>query len=147
MCKSQGIIVMKCGHSMFGIVNEMQKNVKLHSVRITTAVTTNTCPQAIFSLGWTQVLVDVNQPFPWFFPRWPREDHFPVSPAIRKNMSAFRQFLQDFATGTDTLLSEETQITDFGNETVSLIADLSLLSLRKNLFQSANKLILVWMAI
>ena len=41
-------------------------------------------------------------------------------------MSAFRQFLQDFATGTDTLLSEETQTTDFGNETVSLIADLSL---------------------
>ena len=29
MCKSQGIIVMKCGHSMFGIVNEMQKNVKI----------------------------------------------------------------------------------------------------------------------
>ena len=29
MCKSQEIIVMKCGHNMFGIVNEMQKNVKI----------------------------------------------------------------------------------------------------------------------
>ena len=29
MCKSQGIIVIKCGHNMFGIVNEMQNNVTL----------------------------------------------------------------------------------------------------------------------
>ena len=29
MCKSQGIIVIKCGHNMSGIVNEMQNNVKI----------------------------------------------------------------------------------------------------------------------
>ena len=29
MYKSQRIIVMKCGHNMFGIVNEMQKNVEI----------------------------------------------------------------------------------------------------------------------
>ena len=28
MYKSQRIIAMKCGHKMFGIVNEMQKNYK-----------------------------------------------------------------------------------------------------------------------
>ena len=29
MCKSQGIIVIKCGHNMFAKVNEMQNNVKI----------------------------------------------------------------------------------------------------------------------
>ena len=44
-----------------------------------TAVTTNTCPQRVFSSVQTCVLVDVNQPLPWFFTRWPREDSFSVS--------------------------------------------------------------------
>ena len=44
-----------------------------------TAVTTNTRPQRVFSLVQTCVLVDVKQPLPWFFMRWPREDSFSVS--------------------------------------------------------------------
>ena len=44
-----------------------------------TAATTNTRPQRVFSSVQTCVLVDVNQPLPWFFTRWPREDSFSVS--------------------------------------------------------------------
>ena len=44
-----------------------------------TVVTTNTRPQRVFSSVQTCVLVDVNQPLPWFFTRWPREDSFSVS--------------------------------------------------------------------
>ena len=36
-------------------------------------------PQRVFSSVPTFVLVDVNQPLPWFFTRWPREDSFSVS--------------------------------------------------------------------
>ena len=50
-----------------------------HLLRIFTAVTTNTRPQRVFSSVQTCVLVDVNQPLPWFFTRWAREDSFSVS--------------------------------------------------------------------
>ena len=79
----------------FYIVNKLRENelrpikfmsestVKLISFGSTqigiTAVTTNTRPQRVFSLVQTCVLVDVNQPLPWFFKRWPREDSFSVS--------------------------------------------------------------------
>ena len=36
-----------------------------------TAVTTNTRPRGVFSSIHTCVFVDVNQPLPWFFTRWP----------------------------------------------------------------------------
>ena len=45
-------------------------------------VTTNTHPQRFFSLLQAWDLVDVNQPLPWFFMHWPREDSFPVSRAL-----------------------------------------------------------------
>ena len=45
-------------------------------------VTTNTPPQRRFSSVQTCVLVDVNQPLPYFFTRWPREDSFPISRAL-----------------------------------------------------------------
>ena len=44
-----------------------------------TAVTTNTRPQRVFSSVQTCVLLDVNQPLPWFFTLWRREDSFSVS--------------------------------------------------------------------
>ena len=37
--------------------------------RFVTAATTNTSPQRVFSSFQTCVLVDVNQPLPWFFTR------------------------------------------------------------------------------
>ena len=56
--------------------------------------------------------------------RLPREEFFPLSPAFRTKILAFKQFLQYFATGSDTsscqdyeecneCLSEGTQIMDF----------------------------------
>ena len=45
---------------------------------IVTAVTTNTRPQRVFSSVQTCVLVDVNQPLPWFFTGWSREDSFSI---------------------------------------------------------------------
>ena len=66
-----------------------------------TAVTTNTRPQRVFSSVQTCVLVDVNQPLPWFFMRWPREDSFSVSWAlwgICRRFSCFCNILlQDLA--------------------------------------------------
>ena len=49
-----------------------------------TVVTTNTRPQRVFSSVETCLLVDVNQPLPWFFTRWPREDSFPFSWALER---------------------------------------------------------------
>ena len=57
-----------------------------------TAVTTNTCPQRVFSSVQTCVLVDVNQPLPWFFTRWPREDSFSVSWALGRICRRFSRF-------------------------------------------------------
>ena len=51
-----------------------------------TAVTTNTRPQMGFSSVQTCVLVDVNQPLPWFFMRWRRVDSFPVSQAPEEHV-------------------------------------------------------------
>ena len=95
------------------------------STHLFTAVTTNTRPQRFFSLIQTCGLVDINQPLPWFFTRWPREDSFPVSRALRGTCRPFKPFLQYFATGPDTgscqdyeeyefvdCLSEKTHIID-----------------------------------
>ena len=49
-----------------------------------TAVTTNTRPQRFFLWAQTCVLVDVNQPLPWFFKRWPITDSFRVSGALER---------------------------------------------------------------
>ena len=57
-----------------------------------TAVTTNTRPQRVFSSVQTCVLVDVNQPLPWFFTRWPREDSFSVSWALGRICRRFSRF-------------------------------------------------------
>ena len=57
-----------------------------------TAVTTNTRPQRVFSSVQTCVLVDVNQPLPWFFTRWPREDSFSVSWALGRICRRFGRF-------------------------------------------------------
>jgi len=57
-----------------------------------TAVTTNTHPQRVFSSVQTCVLVDVNQPLPWFFTRWPREDSFFVSWALGRICRRFSRF-------------------------------------------------------
>ena len=66
-----------------------------------TAVTTNTRPQRVFSSVETCVLVDVNQPLPWFFTRWAREDSFSVSWAPGRTCRRFSRFcnilLQDLA--------------------------------------------------
>ena len=78
-----------------------------------TAVTTNTCPQRVFSLVQTGVLVDVNQPLPWFFTRWPREDSFSRFLSTRKNMSAFKPFLQYFAVGSDTASCQDYEEEEF----------------------------------
>ena len=51
-----------------------------------TVVTTNTRPQRVFSSVETCLLVDVNQPLPWFFTSWPREDSFLVSWALERNV-------------------------------------------------------------
>ena len=60
-----------------------------------TAVTTNTRPQRVFCSVQTCVLVDVNQPLPRFFTRWPREDSFSVSWALGR---ICRRFSRVFAT-------------------------------------------------
>ena len=58
-----------------------------------TAVTTNTRPQRmILSSVQTYVLVDVNQPLPWFFTRWPWEDSFSVSWAVGRICWRFSRF-------------------------------------------------------
>ena len=57
-----------------------------------TAVITNTRPQRVFSSVQTCVLVDVNQPLPWFFTRWPREDSFSVSWALGRICRRFSRF-------------------------------------------------------
>ena len=57
-----------------------------------TAVTTNTRPQRVFSSVQTCVLVDVNQPLPWFFTRWAREDSFSVSWALGRICRRFSRF-------------------------------------------------------
>ena len=92
-----------------------------------TAVTTNTRPQRVFSSVQTCVLVDVNQPLPWFFTRWPVGLEKILSPFLEHSeyMSAFKPFLQYFVVGSDTAscqdyeekefvecFSEETQIID-----------------------------------
>ena len=80
---------------------------------------TNTRPQRVFSSVQTcGLLVDVNQPLPWFS-RVVQERNS----STRRNMSAFKLFLQYFATGSDIAscqdyeeyefvecLSKETQI-------------------------------------
>ena len=80
---------------------------------------TNTQPQRVFSSVQTcGLLVDVNQPLPWFS-RVVQEKNS----STRRNMSAFKLFLQYFATGSDIAscqdyeeyefvecLSKETQI-------------------------------------
>ena len=67
-----------------------------------TAVTTNTRPQRVFSSVQTCVLVDVNQPLPCFFTRWPREDSFFVSWALGRICRRFSRLcnilLQDLMT-------------------------------------------------
>ena len=40
----------------------------------------------------TCVLVDVNQPLPWFFTRWPRVDSFPVSRAPGRTCPRLSRF-------------------------------------------------------
>ena len=45
----------------------------------------------------TCVLVDVNQPLPWFFTRWPRADSFPVSRALGRTSRFCNTLLQDLA--------------------------------------------------
>jgi len=45
-----------------------------------------------FRLVQTCVLVDVNQPLPWFFTRWPRADSFPVSRAIGRTCPRLSRF-------------------------------------------------------
>ena len=57
-----------------------------------TAVTTNSRPQRIFSSVQTCVLVDVNQPLPWFFTRWPWEDSFSVSWEVGRICWRFSRF-------------------------------------------------------
>ena len=56
------------------------------------AVTTNTRPQRVFSLVQTCVLVDVNQPLPWFFTRWPRENSFSVYWVLGRICRRFSRF-------------------------------------------------------
>ena len=73
----------------------------------------------------TCVLVDVNQPLPWFFTRWSRADSFPVSRALGRTCLRLSPFCNIFATESGTAsrpdyeeyefvecLSEETQIID-----------------------------------
>ena len=62
-----------------------------------TAVTTNKRPQRFFLRVQTCVLVDVNQPLPWFFTRWPRADSFPVSRALGRTSRFCNTLLQDLA--------------------------------------------------
>ena len=86
-----------------------------------TAATTNTRPRRVFYWVQTSVLVDVNKPLSYHgFSRVGLERIL-----FRKNMSAFKPFLQYFAIGYDTAscqdyeenefvecLSQETQIID-----------------------------------
>ena len=57
-----------------------------------TAVTTNTRPQRVFSSVQTCVLVDVSQPLPWFFTRWPGENFFFVYWALGRICRRFSRF-------------------------------------------------------
>ena len=57
-----------------------------------TAVTNKTRSQRVFSSVQTCVLVDVNQPLPWFFTLWPREDSFSVSWALERICRRFSPF-------------------------------------------------------
>ena len=59
---------------------------------IITAVTTNTRRQRVFSSVETCVLVDVNQPLPWFLRRWPREDSLSFSRAVGRICRRFSRF-------------------------------------------------------
>ena len=54
--------------------------------------TTNTRPQRAFSSVQTCVLEDVNQPLPWFFTRWPRENSFSVYWALGRICRRFSRF-------------------------------------------------------
>ena len=45
----------------------------------------------------TCVLVDVNQPLPWVFTRWPRADSLPVSRALGRTSRFCNALLQDLA--------------------------------------------------
>ena len=86
-----------------------------NNILLITAVTTNTHPQRVFSSVQTCILVDVNQPLPWFFTRWAREDSFYVSWELRRICLCFSHFcnilLQDLTplhvkiTGRKNLLS------------------------------------------
>ena len=90
-----------------------------------TAVITNTRPQRVFSFGSNLRFGGRQSTVTMVFTRWPREDSFPVSRALRGQCRRLRPPLQYFATGSDTssgqdyeeyefveCLSEETQIID-----------------------------------
>ena len=95
---------------------------------LVTAVTTNTRPQRFFSSAQTCGLVDVNQPLPYGFNALAKRRFMKILSrfsSTRRNMPAFKPFLQYFATGFDTAscqdyeenefvecLSEEIQIID-----------------------------------
>ena len=76
-----------------------KSNVKLGSVHATirTVFSLQRLPltralKSFFLRVQTGVLVDVNQPLPWFFTRWPRADSFPVSRALGRTCSRLSRF-------------------------------------------------------
>ena len=70
------------------------KDCSIETVCLTyfTAVTSNTRPERFFLRLQTCVLVDVNQPLPWFFARCPRADSFPVSRALGRTCLCLSRF-------------------------------------------------------
>ena len=107
--------VCKVGCCLF----EIKKENKLPRLPLTRAF------KGFFLQVQTCVLVDVNQPLPWFFRRWSRADSFPVSRALGKTCLRLSPFCNIFATESGTAscpdyeeykfiecLSEETQIID-----------------------------------
>ena len=56
-----------------GYFKALQSIIRLQRLPLTRAL------KGFFLRVQTCVLVDVNQPLPWFFTRWPREDSFSVS--------------------------------------------------------------------
>ena len=91
-----------------------------------TAVITNTCPQRFFSSGSNLRFGGRQSTVTIIFHALAQSRFFPRFSSTRKNMPAFKPFLQYFTTGSGTAscqdyeeyefvecLSEETQIIDF----------------------------------
>ena len=73
-----------------GYFKALQSIIRLQRLPLTRAL------KGFFLRVQTCVLVDVNQPLPWFFTLWPRADSFPVSRALGRTCPRFSRFCDIF---------------------------------------------------